>query len=117
MTDESGWSWYAEVSENLYAWVRVAPRHLANVRSVENFVSSAGADVTWRLADRLAGPGFFLVGDAGMPVSLLNGSQYSGPTFALRESRLIESRRPKNSTAGGSPRQISRNPQRTSFKP
>ena len=69
--DAIGWTWSARVKPNLYQWTRVRfgesgagalpPAELAGLAPVGPV---RGADVTWRLAERTAGPGWFMVGDA-----------------------------------------------------
>ena len=70
--DERGWTWTAEVRPNLYHWTRL---NLDEEQPDANFVPaeflelspygrSRGADVTWRVVRRPAGPGFFVTGDA-----------------------------------------------------
>lgn len=70
--DERGWTWTAAVRPNLYHWTRL---DLDDGRSNATFVPSEfrglspggrsrGADVTWRVVRRPAGPGFFVTGDA-----------------------------------------------------
>lgn len=70
--DERGWTWTAEVRPNLYHWTRL---NLDDEQPDANFVPaefrelspdgrSRGADVTWRVVRRPAGPGFFVTGDA-----------------------------------------------------
>ena len=72
--DETGWTWTAMVRTELCAWVRLSfggsdpgpewvPHELKIGRVIE---SGRGADVTWRIADNLAGPGWSLVGDAAV---------------------------------------------------
>lgn len=67
--DASGWSWSARVRPNTYQWTRVCfdappttepPEELCRLTPLGR---SRGADVTWRLAERTAGPGWFMVGD------------------------------------------------------
>lgn len=69
--DASGWTWTARVRPRIYQWTRVRfgrtdagsgpPGELAGLTQVGPV---RGADVTWRVADRTAGPGWFMVGDA-----------------------------------------------------
>jgi flavin-dependent dehydrogenase len=64
-----GWEWIAEVSPDLWAWVRLcfgssslmAPEPLSKLVDCG---PARGADVTWRLLDLCAGDGYFVVGDA-----------------------------------------------------
>ncbi|GLS17825.1 hypothetical protein GCM10007874_08400 [Labrys miyagiensis] len=69
--DASGWTWTARVRPRLYQWTRVSfggpppsdwvPPHLLGLTPRGR---SRGADVTWRMAAKAAGPGWFMVGDA-----------------------------------------------------
>lgn len=70
--DSTGWLWTAMIRPGLYQWTQVAldgQRHPADwrpaeFRSLTPHGPPRGADVTWRLSCRTAGPGWFLVGDA-----------------------------------------------------
>lgn len=67
----SGWTWSARVRPGVYQWTRVRfgetgvgggpPDELAGLAPLGPV---RGADVTWRLADRTAGAGWFMTGDA-----------------------------------------------------
>ena len=70
--DPSGWLWTAMVWPGTYQWTRVAldgdkipadwmPEAL---RHLTPKGPSRGADVTWRMAEQAARPGWFMVGDA-----------------------------------------------------
>jgi flavin-dependent dehydrogenase len=68
--DRSGWTWSARVGADVYQWTRVrfgsrarggAPDELHDLTPLGPV---RGADVTWRMAERAAGPGWFVVGDA-----------------------------------------------------
>ena len=72
VADADGWTWTARVRPDVYGWPRVAfdggqtdaswmPPELAGLRSLG---PARGADVTWRLSERVAAPGWFMVGDA-----------------------------------------------------
>ena len=72
VADATGWTWTARVAPGHYHWTRLswAPddpardqpplelRHLAPAGHIR------GADVTWRIVSRPAGPGYVCVGDA-----------------------------------------------------
>ncbi|HWJ73301.1 MAG TPA: FAD-dependent oxidoreductase [Kaistia sp.] len=66
----SGWTWSARVKPELYQWtsVRFGGRAVGAVpdelRGLAALGPERGADVTWRMAERTAGPGWFMVGDA-----------------------------------------------------
>lgn len=70
--DESGWIWTAKVRPNTYQWTRLAfggraPDPAFRPPEFAQLVPagpSRGADVTWRLSDDVARPGWFMVGDA-----------------------------------------------------
>lgn len=70
--DADGWSWSARVAPGRYHWTRlsftpgdpqrdVPPEPLAGLRPVAR---TWGADVTWRIVARPAGPGYLCAGDA-----------------------------------------------------
>lgn len=69
--DRRGWTWTAQVEADLVAWVglsfdpksrpRPLPQALAHMPDAGR---GGAADVTWRLADRMAGPGWFVAGEA-----------------------------------------------------
>jgi flavin-dependent dehydrogenase len=70
--DPAGWTWTARVRPRLYHWTRMSlrpekppadwlPREF---RKLEREGKARGADVTWRMVTSLAGPGYYLVGDA-----------------------------------------------------
>lgn len=72
VADADGWTWTARVRPDVYGWTRVAfdggqtdaswmPAELRDLRPLG---PTRGADVTWRLSDRVAAPGWFMVGDA-----------------------------------------------------
>lgn len=62
----SGWTWHAQVRDDLYHWTRLTVD--ARVSSASAAQKSAaeerGADVTWRCIEQPAGPGYFILGDA-----------------------------------------------------
>jgi len=72
-SDPEGWTWVAEVAPSRYHWTRVTE---ASHRPAPGWMPAAlrtltreftrGADVSWRIARRLAGPGFCLAGDSAM---------------------------------------------------
>ena len=72
VADEQGWTWTARVKANVYQWTRVAfdgtqtdadwrPSELQGLKPLSR---SRGADVTWRMQERVAGSGWLMVGDA-----------------------------------------------------
>ena len=83
-----GWTWLARVRQDLLAWVSLRfdssdpgpkwiPEELQEMQSAH---SSRGADVTWRIAEQLSGPGWFLLGDAA---SVLDPAASHGVLRAL----------------------------------
>ena len=71
--DRSGWYWTAHIGPQLYTWTRLyfaldqvckasaAPQSVAELASAGKI---HGADVTWRACNRMAGNGYFIIGDA-----------------------------------------------------
>lgn len=72
VADAEGWTWTARVRPDVYQWTRVAfdgsqadaSWMPAEFRDLRPLGPSRGADVTWRLSERVAAPGWFMVGDA-----------------------------------------------------
>lgn len=70
--DGEGWTWIARVQPDLYQWTRLTmpPAKLARdwrpeeLRDLAPEGQPGAADATWRKVASVAGPGFFLVGDA-----------------------------------------------------
>lgn len=69
--DMSGWTWTARIRDGLYQWTRVDFDDVAKddwlpeeFRDLHPYSRTRGADVTWRIAERLAGPNWFMAGDA-----------------------------------------------------
>jgi flavin-dependent dehydrogenase len=68
-----GWVWAARVRPNVYAWARLrrtgdapvgageVPEEFASLKPIG---TTRGEDATWRVAATMAGPGFFIAGDA-----------------------------------------------------
>jgi flavin-dependent dehydrogenase len=72
--NSGGWTWIAQVHEDLCAWTRLdlasgpsRPRHGVpkRLQRFEQGGPPRGADVTWRCVSEQAGAGYFRVGDAG----------------------------------------------------
>jgi flavin-dependent dehydrogenase len=67
----AGWTWRARVKPGLYHWTRLTQGRTGNVTPPRAFAHltprgrARGANVTWRMARRTAGAGWFLAGDAG----------------------------------------------------
>jgi flavin-dependent dehydrogenase len=70
--DALGWTWTAKVRPRVYQWTRLtlggarpgpdwAPQELDGLTPCGG---ARGADVTWRMAEQVAGPGWMMVGDA-----------------------------------------------------
>lgn len=66
--DEGGWTWIAPVGQDRVQWatLALAGERPAPTLAGERLDVPRGADVTWRLADAPAGPGWFLAGDAAV---------------------------------------------------
>jgi flavin-dependent dehydrogenase len=72
IADSNGWTWTARVRPNIYQWTRLTLTEMAiakDWRPVEfagmtSIGSIKSADVTWRMIQAAAGPGYFMVGDA-----------------------------------------------------
>jgi flavin-dependent dehydrogenase len=69
--DATGWTWTARVHHRKYQWTRLDLGTVPAVdwlpeefRELSPLSRSRGADMTWRMADRAAGPGWYVVGDA-----------------------------------------------------
>jgi hypothetical protein len=69
----AGWTWTALIRPGTYQWTRVAFRERlaadwlpAEFRGLAPLGPSRGADVTWRMAARTAGAGWYMVGDAAL---------------------------------------------------
>lgn len=68
--DTSGWTWSARVAPDTYQWIcvrfgaRVLDGMPDELRGLTPLGPERGADVTWRMAEKTAGSGWFLVGDA-----------------------------------------------------
>src|SRR5688572_28096891 len=93
VADAEGWTWTARVRPNVSQWTRVAfdgeqadvawmPEEL---RGLEPLGPASGADVTWRIADRVAAPGWFIVGDAA---AILDPTSSHGVLKALMSGRM-----------------------------
>ncbi|MEW6344857.1 MAG: tryptophan 7-halogenase [Paraburkholderia sp.] len=90
--DATGWLWTAKVWPGTYQWTRVAldgttiPADWmpAEMRHLTPNGPSRGADVTWRVAGEVAGPGWFMVGDAA---AVLDPTSSHGVLKALLSGR------------------------------
>lgn len=91
--DGAGWTWMAKVRPHLFQWTRLAlsrqkatcrriPHRLLNLRPSGRV---KGADVTWRILSRPAGPGYFAVGDAA---SVLDPASSHGVLRALMSGMM-----------------------------
>jgi 2-polyprenyl-6-methoxyphenol hydroxylase-like FAD-dependent oxidoreductase len=76
----AGWQWMAQVSPTVVNWtslhfgVHKMPQPPAEVSSLVPCGSSRGADVTWRIAPLVAGPSYFIVGDAALVTDPASGN-------------------------------------------
>ena len=70
-SDANGWTWITEVAPTRFQWTRVTEAYHrptpawipASLQGLDA-EPSRGADVSWRMAADVAGPGYFLTGDA-----------------------------------------------------
>ena len=91
-TDKFGWTWVAEVEPNRFQWTRVTEAHnrpdpawIPNgLRGLEA-EPSRGANVTWRMAKTVAGPGYFLTGDSA---TVLDPSSSHGVLRAIMSGMM-----------------------------
>lgn len=90
--DEKGWTWIAEVEPRRFQWTRVTearnrpgPKWLPyNLRGMAAELSR-GADVTWRIAKTVAGPGWFMAGDSA---AVLDPSSSHGVLRAIMSGMM-----------------------------
>ena len=72
VAEERGWTWIAKVRPHLHHWTklnldgtRTEPTYVPDeLRELSPRGRSRGADVGWRVVEKPAGPGYFVVGDA-----------------------------------------------------
>jgi flavin-dependent dehydrogenase len=73
--NSGGWTWMAQVLPTVVAWTQLsldghrgeAPIRLTGLPDARCLaVGGTSADLTWRLTNNTAGPGYFLAGDAAM---------------------------------------------------
>jgi flavin-dependent dehydrogenase len=72
VADPDGWTWTARVRPKVYQWTRLTLTEIAIAKDWRpaEFAGMApiraikSADVTWRMVQGVAGPGYFIVGDA-----------------------------------------------------
>lgn len=90
--DQYGWTWIAEVAPNCFQWTRVTeaqnrPDSAWRPQGLRGFEGepSRGADVTWRIAKSLAGPGYFLAGDSA---AVLDPSSSHGVLRAIMSGMM-----------------------------
>ena len=80
LADAAGWQWIAQVSQDVVNWtsmhfgVHKAPHPPDVITSLSPCGISGGADVTWRMAPRVAGPSYFIVGDAALVTDPASGN-------------------------------------------
>lgn len=103
VADHTGWTWTARVEAARYQWMRLdlVPEQRSRTWLPEEFAGLTpegpprAADVTWRLSGAPAGPGWFVVGDAGAQLdpssshgvlrALLSGWTAGGLTAAVAD--------------------------------
>ena len=91
-SDREGWTWIAEVAPNRFQWTRVTEAHNRpgptwiphGLRDLDA-EPSRSADVTWRMAKAVAGPGYFLAGDAA---AILDPSSSHGVLRAIMSGMM-----------------------------
>lgn len=80
LADAAGWQWVAQVSQDVVNWtsmrfgVHKAPHPPNVISSLSPCGISGGSDVTWRIAPRVAGPSYFIVGDAALVTDPASGN-------------------------------------------
>jgi len=92
--DDTGWTWTARIGPDRFTWARVdvpsrrRPRQWRPqaVRGLAPMGEARGADVTWRLADSVAGAGYFLAGDAG---AVLDPASSHGVLRAVMSGMMV----------------------------
>ena len=78
--DAAGWQWMAQVSPNVVNWtslhfgVHKRQRPPSTMSSLPSCGRTGGADVTWRIAPCVAGPSFFIAGDAALVTDPASGN-------------------------------------------
>lgn len=93
VADAEGWTWTARVRPRLYQWTRVSldgeqtpadwlPDEFAGMARRG---PARGADVTWRIAERVADAGWFMVGDAA---AILDPTSSHGVLKALMSGMM-----------------------------
>lgn len=90
--DQDGWTWIAEVEPHRFQWTRVTEAHRRpdhtwipqGLRDLEAELPRS-ADVTWRMAKTVAGPGYFLAGDAA---AVLDPSSSHGVLRAIMSGMM-----------------------------
>ncbi|HJZ99651.1 MAG TPA: FAD-dependent oxidoreductase [Candidatus Solibacter sp.] len=87
---EGGWTWVARLAPSYYGWTSLhfhpaAPSVPEVLRDLPPAGRIRGADVTWRIVSACAGPGYFIVGDAG---SVMDPASAHGVLKALMSGIL-----------------------------
>ncbi len=109
LADASGWSWTAKVAQGLHQWARldlpdVAPPVVPDLPGFIPVGHLRGADATWRIAERSAGPGWFLTGEAA---ASMDPTSSKGVLKALT-SGLFAGRTAAAMLRGGAPAEAGR---------
>lgn len=109
--DASGWTWTALVRPRTYQWTRISfggqPRSDLPPPQLLGLTPRArtrGADVTWRMAAEVAGPGWFMVGDAAATLDPTSShgvikAIMSGMAAAHLIAAVLDERTPGEATA------------------
>jgi flavin-dependent dehydrogenase len=78
--DAAGWQWVAQVSQDVVNWTSMhfglhkAPHPPDVISLLSPCGISGGSDVTWRMAPCVAGPSYFIVGDAALVTDPASGN-------------------------------------------
>jgi flavin-dependent dehydrogenase len=92
--DGHGWTWTARVEPQRYQWTRLDLRtrypskrwRPTEFTGLTDLGPIRGADVTWRMAERVAGEGYFLAGDAA---AVLDPTSSHGVLRALMSGMML----------------------------
>jgi flavin-dependent dehydrogenase len=109
--DRTGWTWTALVKPGLYQWTRLcfgespgADWMPEEFRGLTPRSKARGADVTWRMAEQTAGPGWFMVGDAAATLDPTSShgvlkALMSGMMAAHLTAAVVQGKSPAEETA------------------
>ena len=109
--DSTGWTWTAHVKPSVYQWTRLCFDETTGAdwmpeefRGLTPLAKARGADVTWRMAEQTAGPGWFMVGDAAATLDPTSShgvlkALMSGMMAAHLTAAIVEGKSPAEETA------------------